>query len=42
LVAQGDTLGLHYANELTRHFDSTMPMRSGGPRGDHADQARFG
>ncbi len=30
LVAQGDTLGLQYANELTRHFDNTMPMRSGG------------
>jgi NADH dehydrogenase len=33
LVAQGDTLGLQYANELTRHFDSTMSMRSGGTRG---------
>jgi NADH dehydrogenase len=25
LVAHGDTLGLQYANELTRHFESTTP-----------------
>jgi uncharacterized protein YbjT (DUF2867 family) len=26
LEAQGDTLGLHYANELTRHFDREVPL----------------
>ena len=25
VAAHGDTLGLHYANELTRHFDRTAP-----------------
>ena len=27
VAEHGDTLGLHYASELTRHFDHTMPMR---------------
>lgn len=33
VATHGDTLGLHYANELTRHFDSSTPTRSGGARG---------
>jgi uncharacterized protein YbjT (DUF2867 family) len=33
LEAQGDTLGLDYANELTRHFDREVPLPGGGADG---------